>query len=32
MNYHTIDLKTYPRAAHFAYFRDMANPYMGVTA
>ena len=32
MNYHTIDSKTYPRAAHFAYFRDMANPYMGVTA
>ncbi len=27
-----IDLSTYPRRAHFEYFRSMANPFAGVTA
>lgn len=26
-----IDMETYPRRAHFDYFRSMTNPYLGVT-
>ena len=26
-----IDMKTYPRKAHFEYFRNLAYPYVGVT-
>lgn len=29
--YRVIDLNTYPRRAHFDYFRTMAYPYVGVT-
>ena len=28
----TLDLAAYPRRAHFEYFRQMANPYVSVTA
>ena len=28
----TLDLAAYPRRAHFDYFRQMANPYVSVTA
>ena len=28
----TLDLAAYPRRAHFDYFRQMANPYLSVTA
>ena len=31
MNYRTIDMKSYPRRAHFVYFRRLQNPMMGVT-
>lgn len=31
MSYRKIDLESYPRKAHFAYFSKMANPYVGVT-
>ena len=31
MHYRTLDLCASPRAAHFAYFSAMANPYVGVT-
>lgn len=27
-----IDMNTYPRATHFAYFHSLAYPYMGLTA
>ena len=27
-----LDLAAYPRRAHFDYFRQMANPYVSVTA
>ena len=27
-----IDLETYPRRSHFDYFRNMAFPYVGLTA
>lgn len=30
--YKVIDLNSYPRRAHFAYFRDFAQPCVGVTA
>ena len=29
--YTLLDINTYPRREHFAYFSDMANPYAGVT-
>ena len=29
--YRVIPLESYPRRAHFSYFRAMANPYMGLT-
>jgi len=29
--YKTIDMETYPRKAHFDYFRSLAYPYVGVT-
>lgn len=29
--YTLLDINTYPRREHFAYFSDMANPYVGVT-
>ncbi len=31
MEYTLIDLETYPRRAHYEYFSQMANPYVGVT-
>ena len=31
MNYRMIDMESYPRRAHFDYFRSMQNPMMGVT-
>ena len=31
MAYKTIDLETYPRRAHFAYFSSLSYPYVGVT-
>ena len=31
MNYRTIDMSTYPRRAHFDYFRSLQNPMLGVT-
>lgn len=31
MNRHVIDLNTYPRKAHFEYFRSLRDPYVGVT-
>ena len=31
MEYHMIDMSTYPRQAHFAYFNAMPDPYVGVT-
>ena len=31
MEYHMIDMSTYPRRAHFAYFNAMPDPYVGVT-
>lgn len=30
-DYKLIDIATYPRREHFAYFSAMANPYVGVT-
>lgn len=27
-----LDMETYPRRAHFDYFKSLANPYVGVTA
>lgn len=32
MNYRMIDLETYPRRAHFDYFRTLQSPMAGVTA
>lgn len=32
MKPHIIDMQNDPRAAHFAYFRTMRNPYVSVTA
>lgn len=32
MNYRYLDMKTYKRSSHFAYFRSLAYPYVGVTA
>ena len=32
MNYRVINMDTYPRRAHFAYFNAMPDPYVGVTA
>ena len=32
MAYRIIDMDTYPRRAHFDYFRTLAYPYVGVTA
>ena len=32
MKYRMIDLESYPRRAHFDYFRGMQNPMAGVTA
>lgn len=29
--YRVIPLETYPRQAHFSYFRQMAQPYAGLT-
>ena len=31
MNSKTIDMNTYPRRAHFDYFRSLQNPMLGVT-
>ena len=31
MNSRTIDMNTYPRRAHFDYFRSLQNPMLGVT-
>lgn len=31
MEYRKIDLETFPRKAHFEYFKTLANPYAGVT-
>lgn len=31
MQYHLIDMETYPRRAHFDYFRSLMNPMVGVT-
>ena len=31
MNSRTIDMNTYPRRAHFNYFRSLQNPMLGVT-
>ena len=31
MKYSTIDLNTYPRKAHFDYFRSLQNPMLGLT-
>lgn len=31
MTYRELDMETYPRKAHFDYFRTMTNPYVGVT-
>lgn len=31
-SYRRIPLETYPRRAHFAYFKAMAQPYAGITA
>lgn len=31
MSCRMIDMETYPRRAHFDYFRTMTNPYVGVT-
>ena len=31
MEYRMIDMSTYPRQAHFAYFNAMPDPYVGVT-
>lgn len=31
MDYRTIDMETYPRRDHFAYFSQMASPHVGVT-
>jgi len=31
MTYRTIDMNTYPRKAHFDYFRALQNPMLGVT-
>lgn len=30
-DYNYIDMESYPRMAHFDYFRNMSNPYVGVT-
>jgi len=32
MHYRTIDMNTYPRCAHFDYFRSLQNPMLGLTA
>lgn len=29
--YRLIDMESYPRKEHFAYFRTLANPYVGIT-
>lgn len=31
MEYRKIDLETFPRKAHFEYFKTLANPYAGGT-
>ena len=31
MNYTAIDMESYPRRAHFDYFRSLQNPMLGVT-
>ena len=31
MNYKTIDMETFPRRAHFEYFKGLAYPYVGFT-
>lgn len=31
MGYKILDMERYPRKAHFAYFNEMAYPYMGLT-
>lgn len=31
MSFHSLDLKTNPRKDHFAYFNQLAYPYVGVT-
>lgn len=31
MEKHYIDMCSYPRRAHFEYFKSLANPYMGLT-
>lgn len=31
MNYKTIDMDSFPRRAHFEYFKDLAYPYVGFT-
>jgi len=32
VNYREIDMATFPRRAHFAYFRSLPNPHVGLTA
>ena len=32
MRYTAIDLESYPRRQHFAYFLSMPYPYVGVTS
>ena len=31
MNYKTIDMDSFPRRAHFEYFKGLAYPYVGFT-
>ena len=31
MGYRYIDMTTYKRKSHFEYFKELANPYVGVT-
>jgi len=31
VGYRVIDMESYPRKEHFAYFRSLPNPYVGVT-
>lgn len=31
MDYRVVDMEAYPRKEHFAYFRSLAFPYVGVT-
>ena len=31
MNFHKIDMTTYPRKAHYDHFRHLPNPHVGVT-